>query len=61
MIFYISRSLENVPTAFQSVAARRDYYNTLLDQLETEFEHVHRLLLEIFGLDANSAVGIGNF
>ena len=49
VIFYISRSLENVPTAFQSVAARRDYYNTLLDQLETEFEHVHYLLLEIFG------------
>jgi hypothetical protein len=33
----------------QTVAARRDYYSTLLDQLETEFEHVHRLLLEIFG------------
>src|ERR1039457_3255370 len=49
VIFYISRSLENVPKAFQSTAARRDYYNTLLDQLETEFEHVHRLLLEIFG------------
>ena len=49
VIFYISRSLENVPKAFQTVAARRDYYNTLLDQLETEFEHVHRLLLEIFG------------
>jgi hypothetical protein len=28
---------------------RRDYYATLLDQLQTEFEHVHRLLLEIFG------------
>jgi hypothetical protein len=26
-----------------------EYYNTLLDQLETEFEHIHRLLLEIFG------------
>ena len=49
VIFYISRSLENVPKSFQTAAARRDYYNTLLDQLETEFEHVHRLLLEIFG------------
>ncbi len=49
VIFYISRSLENVPKSFQSAAARRDYYNTLLDQLETEFDHVHRLLLEIFG------------
>ena len=49
VIFYISRSLENVPKSFQSAAARRDYYHTLLDQLETEFDHVHRLLLEIFG------------
>src|SRR5436190_1635784 len=49
VIFYISRSLENVPKAFQTAAARRDYYNTLLDQLETEFDHIHRLLLEIFG------------
>ncbi|MFZ0826818.1 MAG: hypothetical protein WAO02_05565 [Verrucomicrobiia bacterium] len=49
VIIYISRSLENVPKSFQSAAARRDYYHTLLDQLETEFDHVHRLLLEIFG------------
>jgi hypothetical protein len=49
VIFYISRSLENVPNSFQSAGARRDYYHTLLDQLETEFDHVHRLLLEIFG------------
>ncbi len=49
VIFYVSRSLENVPKAFQTAAARREYYNTLLDQLETEFEHSHRLLLEIFG------------
>ena len=49
VIFYISRPLENVPKSFQSATARRDYYDTLLDQLETEFDHVHRLLLEIFG------------
>ena len=49
VIFYISRALENVPTKFQTAAARRDYYQTLLEQLQTEFEHVHRLLLEIFG------------
>src|ERR1700690_146750 len=49
VIFYVSRSLENVPRTFQSAAARRDYYHTLLDQLVTEFDHVHRLLLEIFG------------
>ncbi|MEI2725681.1 MAG: hypothetical protein V9H26_19850 [Verrucomicrobiota bacterium] len=33
VIFYISRALENVPKSFQTAAARRDYYNTLLDQL----------------------------
>src|SRR5271165_322397 len=48
VIIYISRSLENVPKSFQSAAARRDYYLTLLDQLETEFAHVHHLLKEIF-------------
>src|SRR6266511_4035123 len=49
VILYISRALESVPTAFQTAAARRDYYATLLDQLATEYEHVFRLLLEIFG------------
>jgi type IV secretion system protein TrbE len=49
VILYISRSLDNTPRAFQSNTARRDYYTTLLDQLQSEFEHVHRLLLEIFG------------
>ena len=32
VIFYISRALENVPTAFQTKAARREYCATLLDQ-----------------------------
>lgn len=49
VIFYISRALENVPTKFQTPTAQQDYYNTLLDRLQTKFEHVHRLLLEIFG------------
>ncbi|PYJ85231.1 MAG: hypothetical protein DME22_09925 [Verrucomicrobia bacterium] len=49
VILYISRALENVPTTFQIAAARRDYYATLLDQLVTEYDHVFRLLLEIFG------------
>ncbi len=48
VIFYVSRALENTPKAFQMASARREYYNTLLDQLETEFAHIHRLLLEIF-------------
>ncbi len=49
VILYISRSLENSPSSFQTAASRRDYYAALLDQLEVEFEHIHRLLLEIFG------------
>ena len=48
VILYISRTLENTPKAFQTAAARRDYYSVLLDQLQSEFEHVHRLLIEIF-------------
>src|SRR6266853_4625690 len=40
VILYISRSLENVPKAFQTIAARRDYYATLLDPLVVEFEPV---------------------
>src|SRR5687768_4027040 len=48
VILYISRALDNVPRSFQSAAARRDYYATLIEQLQSEFEHVHRLLLEIF-------------
>ena len=49
VIVYVSRALENVPKSFQSAKARRAHYSTLLDQLESEFDHVHRLLLEIFG------------
>src|SRR5437667_5184322 len=48
VILYVSRTLESAPSGFQTAAARRDYYATLLDQLVGEFEHVHRLLLEIF-------------
>ena len=38
VVFYISRSLENTPEALTSNAALREYYLTLLDQLETEFD-----------------------
>src|SRR5882672_10202493 len=48
VILYVSHSLENVPKSFQSATARRGYYATLIDQLQSEFEHVHQLLLEIF-------------
>ena len=48
VVFYISRSLENIPKTLTSNAALREYYLTLLDQLETEFAHVQHLLVEIF-------------
>ena len=48
VVFYISRSLENVPRTLTGNAALREYYLTLLDQLETEFTQVHHLLKEIF-------------
>ena len=48
VVFYISRSLENVPKTLTTNAALREYYLTLLDQLEVEFAQVHHLLVEIF-------------
>src|SRR5580658_4533862 len=47
VILYVSRSLENTPTTTTN-AALREYYLTMLDQLEMEFTHVHHLLKEIF-------------
>jgi hypothetical protein len=48
VVFYVSRSLDNVPKTLTTNAALREYYLTLLDQLETEFTQVHHLLKEIF-------------
>jgi hypothetical protein len=48
VVFYISRSLDNVPKTLTTNAALREYYLALLDQLETEFTQVHHLLKEIF-------------
>jgi hypothetical protein len=48
VILYVSRSLENTPRTLTSDSALREYYLTMLDQLEMEFSHVHHLLKEIF-------------
>jgi hypothetical protein len=48
VVLYVSRALENAPQTFTGNKALREYYLTLLDQLETEFAHVHHLLKEIF-------------
>jgi hypothetical protein len=52
VIVYVTRAFENQPKLAQSTQVRRDYYETLLDQLTNEFEHTHRLLLEIFSSSA---------
>ncbi len=48
VVLYISRLIENQPAAGQSTRSRRNYYAGLLDQFASEYEHTHRLLLEIF-------------
>ena len=48
VVFYVSRALENTPKTLTTDAALREYYLTLLDQLETEFTQVFYLLKEIF-------------
>src|SRR6266487_395740 len=48
VILYISRSLENVPKTLTTNKALREYYVTMLDQLQVEFDHVYRLMVEIF-------------
>ncbi len=47
-VVYIARPLENIPRLVQTGKGRREYYLALLEQLQTEYEHTHRLLLEIF-------------
>ncbi|HUD47140.1 MAG TPA: hypothetical protein VMR33_09935, partial [Candidatus Baltobacteraceae bacterium] len=48
VIFYVSRSLENTPRLMTGNAKLREYYLTLLDQLRGEYEHVHKLVMDIF-------------
>src|ERR1041385_8641537 len=48
VILYVSRSLDNVPKTLTTNKALREYYATMLDQLQTEFDHVYRLMVEIF-------------
>ena len=48
VIFYVSRSLDNIPKTLTSNAVLREYYLTLLDQMEVEFAHVHTLFKDIF-------------
>ncbi|MBI3408724.1 MAG: hypothetical protein HY040_10245 [Planctomycetes bacterium] len=60
VILYVTRALENTPKLAQSGKGRRDYYETLLDQLVTEYDHVHRLLLEIFSNTGTRVMPMGD-
>jgi hypothetical protein len=48
LVFYISRRIENSPRGIQSKSALADYYEHLLAQLRSEFDHVHEMLAGIF-------------
>ncbi len=48
LILYVSRKIESSPKGIHSEAALTKYYDTLLEQLQTEFAQVHEILLSIF-------------
>ncbi len=48
LILYVSRKIESSPKGIRSEEALTKYYDTLLGQLQTEFEQVHEELLRIF-------------
>lgn len=48
LIVYISRKIESSPKGLHSNRALTDYYNTLLEQLQTEFTQLHEILCSIF-------------
>jgi hypothetical protein len=48
LILYISQKIESSPKGIRSEEALAKFYETLLEQLQTEFEQVHETLLRIF-------------
>lgn len=48
LILYISRRIESSPKGIHSEKALTQFYETLLDQLQTEFVQVHEVLSTIF-------------
>ncbi|HEX3627099.1 MAG TPA: hypothetical protein VH280_16945 [Verrucomicrobiae bacterium] len=48
LILYISRKIESSPKGIHKEEALVKYYETLLEQLQTEFAQVHEVLLSIF-------------
>jgi hypothetical protein len=60
VVLYVSRALENVPRMLTTNAALRDYYLTLLDQVEMEYSQVHHLLKEIFASAGTRVLPMGD-
>jgi hypothetical protein len=48
LVFYLSRKIETSAKGIKSAAALTEYYNQLLGQLQSEFEHTHEMLTDIF-------------
>ena len=48
LIIYISRKIESSPKGIHSEKLLAKYYDTFLEQLQTEFAQVHEILLRIF-------------
>ncbi len=48
VVLYVSRALDNTPKTLTTNKALREYYLTLLDQLQSEFDHIYRLIVDIF-------------
>jgi len=48
LVFYLSRKIETSSKGIKSEAALSEYYNQLLGQFRSEFEHTHEMLTEIF-------------
>jgi len=48
LVFYISRRIESSACGLHSKSALQDYYDQLLAQFRSEFEHVHEMLAGIF-------------
>jgi type IV secretion system protein TrbE len=48
LVIYVSRAIEGAPKGMQTERALSEYYNAVLDQLQTEFAQVHETFIEIF-------------
>ena len=48
LVFYLSRKIETSSKGIKSAAFLTEYYNQILGQFKSEFEHTHEMLTDIF-------------